>query len=100
MDKEAVLISQTFVKDKMGQPIPQEIRSSPILVSDGSITRAEFDVAGRRSLNPEMVIKTQACNYNGEEIVEVDGTRYGVYRTYRPPYSDEVELYLERKTGV
>ncbi len=100
MDKEAILISQTFVKDKMGQPIPQEIRSSPILVSDGSITRAEFDVAGRQSLNPEMVIKTQACNYNGEEIVEVDGIRYGVYRTYRPPYSDEVELYLERKTGV
>ena len=99
MDKEAILISQTFVKDKMGQPIPQDLRT-PILATDGSITRAEFDVAGRQSLNPEMVIKTQACNYNGEEIVEVDGTRYGVYRTYRPPYSDEVELYLERKTGV
>ena len=99
MDKEAILISQTFVKDKMGQPIPQELRT-PIFATDGSITRAEFDVAGRQSLNPEMVIKTQACNYNGEEIVEVDGTRYGVYRTYSPPYSDEIELYLERKTGV
>ena len=37
--------------------------------------------------------------YEGEEIVEFEGTRYGVYRTYRGR-DDTIELYLERKAGV
>ena len=31
--------------------------------------------------------------------MELDGTRYGVYRNYTPK-DDTIELYLERKVGV
>lgn len=39
-----------------------------------------------------------AFDYNGEDIVEIDGNRYSVYRTYRAK-ADEIELYLEKKAG-
>ena len=40
-----------------------------------------------------------AYDYEGESIVEIDGTRYGVYRTYLGK-NETLELYLEQKTGV
>ena len=40
-----------------------------------------------------------APDYEGEELAEIDGVRYGVYRTYLGS-NESIELYLERKTGA
>ena len=40
-----------------------------------------------------------ADDYNGEKEVELDGIKYGIYRTYEVD-KDYVELYCERKGGV
>ena len=46
------------------------------------------------------MLRTQRINYSGERIAELEGVRYGVYRTYTPPDSDLIEIYLEEKAGV
>lgn len=38
-------------------------------------------------------------DYNGERIAELDGVRYGIYRTYLAQ-NEFIELYLERKAGI
>lgn len=92
----AELISQTYVSDSIGNRVAAETMRS-VFVTEQSVTRAEWSAAGQRGLNPSVVLKTPSVNYNGEKIIEYDGQRYGVYRTYEK--DSEVELYLERKAG-
>lgn len=99
MDGVAVFISETYEQDEIGQMIPAET-SEDVYVEVCSITRSEWATASRDGLNPVVMLKTERVNYSGERIVELDGVRYGVYRTYAPPDSDEIELYLEEKAGV
>lgn len=98
MDGTAYLISEAYTKDSIGQRIPTEAMTE-IFVHEGSINRNEFDVAGQHGLSADLVLITQAINYSGEKIVQYDGKRYGVYRTFRNPDSDEIEIYMERKGG-
>ena len=64
----------------------------------GSVTRTEFFEAGRSGLNPAYVFTIFGDDYNGAEVIEYGGKRYGVYRTYRD--GDDLELYAERKGGT
>lgn len=50
-------------------------------------------------LNPEIVATVFAPEYQGEEVAEINGVRYSIYRTYRDK-GEKLELYLERKAGV
>lgn len=99
MDGSVVLISETFEKDSIGQQIPTETRTE-ILCYEKSVTRAEFDSAGQHGLSADLVLVTQAVNYEGQSVAEYNSKRYGIYRTYRNPDSDEIELYMERKAGA
>ncbi|MCI8374856.1 MAG: phage head-tail adapter protein [Lachnospiraceae bacterium] len=99
MDGVATLIKETYAQDEIGQMIPSET-GTEIYVEIGSVTRGEWAAASRDGLNPAIVLRTQRVNYSGERIVEIGGVRYGIYRTYAPPDSDDIELYLEEKAGV
>ena len=37
--------------------------------------------------------------YTGEQVVEIDGVKYFVYRTYKSSM-DKIEVYIEDKLGV
>ena len=63
------------------------------------VSAAEFFEAGRAGIRPEYRVTVFAFDYNGESIVELEGVRYGVYRTYLES-GEDIELYLERKAGV
>lgn len=63
-----------------------------------SVTRAEFFEGGRNGLNPSFVFVVFGDDYAGQETLEYDGKRYGVYRTFRD--GDFMELYAERKGGT
>jgi hypothetical protein len=45
------------------------------------------------------VFRVFFADYEGERLLEYNGKRYGIYRTYNNG-SDEVELYAERKGGT
>lgn len=99
MDGVVKLINETYEQDEIGQLIPSESETE-IYVEILSVTRSEWAAASRDGLNPVVMLRTQRVNYSGEQIVEFDGIRYGVYRTYAPPDSDLIEIYLEEKVGV
>ena len=100
MDGVAYLIAKTYTEDSIKQKIPVESEPREIFVTEESVTRADFFEAGRNGLRAELVLKTQAVNYSGEDEVIYNDVRYSIYRTWKRPDSDEIELHLARKTGV
>ena len=49
-------------------------------------------------LQPELKFTVFFGDYENESVVEFQGNRYAVYRTYRA--GDYMELYVERKIGA
>ncbi len=99
MDGVIKLVAVTKTTDATGVPTLTET-AREIFCRVDSITRREFFEAGRNGLNPEWRFTVFARDYGGELVVEYDGRRYGVYRTYRLTDSDYLELYCERKSGT
>ena len=100
MDGVAILIKQTIAKDALNQYVPSSDSEREIFVEEKSITRSEWATAGKNGYNPDILLTTARVNYCGESEVKYNGTRYSIYRTYCPPNSDDIELYLEKKAGV
>lgn len=100
MDKSSVLtlIGVTFTQDAIRQQVQTETRRE-VFCNISSVSASEWFEAGRSGLKPEYRATMFYPDYNGEELAELDGKRYGVYRTYQKR-TDEIELYLERKAGV
>lgn len=90
------LISTTLTKDSNGVGIPSET-AREVYAEVTSVTGSEWFEAGRVGINPEYRFIVFAYDYQGEEIIEYDQKRYGVYRTYTD--GDWIELYVERKQG-
>lgn len=99
MDDLVTLIAEKIAYNAFGALTPTETRSE-VWATIRSVTRAEWAQAGQQGLNPELVVITPYVNYNGEKIIEVQGRRLGIYRSYIPPDSDQIELYCQGKAGV
>ena len=92
------LISITgYTTDSIGQVIPTEERLD-VIAEISSITQSEFMDAGQIGLKPDLRFEVWTAEYNGQENVEMDGTRYSVYRTYKRS-DGRTELYTERRSG-
>ena len=100
MDRSNVikLISGNYTQDEIGQFITEET-SRLVFCDVRSITREEWFNAGRNGLKPSYVFIVFEPDYQGEKIVEFNGIRYGVYRTYRGR-NEQMELYVEEKGGL
>lgn len=100
LDKSRVLtlISITYETDEIGQQVPAEIRRD-VFCNISSISSSEWFDAGRAGLKAEHRATIFSHDYNGEELAELDGVRYGIYRTYLGR-NETIELYMERKVGV
>ena len=96
---QAVLIGAgEYAFDEYGNQSMEEVRYT-VYAKEKSVGQKEFLGAGQVGLNPERVLEVWTFEYDGEGIVELDGERYNVYRTY--DRSDQkTELYLNRKAGV
>lgn len=91
------LIKTAYTNDEYGVPRVTET-AFEVFAQVQSVTRQEFFDGGRNGLNPELRFTMFAGDYSGEMIVEYNGNRYSVYRTYLD--SDYIELYVERKGGT
>lgn len=99
MDSVLELISVRQTRDAQGV-LQTDETARQVFCRVDSITRQEFFEAGRAGLNPEWRFTVFAGDYNGEQTLVYAGLRYGIYRTYRVPGTDYMELYAERKGGV
>ena len=99
MDRSNVvtLIKETYASDVIGQMIATEV-SRDVFCNVQSVSQSEWFQAGQNGLKPEYKVTMFSPDYEGEKIVELNGTRYGVYRTYLRQ-DENLELYLEKKVG-
>lgn len=99
MDGVIRLIAQRYERDGIGQDVPVE-SARDVFCEIRSASRAEWSAAGQNSINVSVVAVTNAANYNGERIAEVNGSRKAIYRTYMSPNSDDIELYMHDEVGA
>lgn len=65
-----------------------------------SVTQTEWFEAGRNGIqHPAYIFVINRNEYSGEQIVEYEGQRYGVYRTYKAK-NEDLELHVEAKGGI
>jgi len=100
MDKSNTvkLIAKTYTADNLGQMIPTE-KTTEVFCNVRSVTRDEFYAANKQGIRPEWRVTMFAPDYNGEETVEFNGSRYVVYRTYLGA-NEQLELYLASRVGA
>ena len=91
------LISQTISVDDYGNEVETETQRQ-VYCEVNSITQTEFYAAANTELNPELRFDIFFGDYHGEDVIEYQGNRYAIYRTYRT--GDTLELYCERKIGA
>lgn len=101
MDRSDIitLIPTTQAVDQYGVQKTVEGTPREVMCQVDSVTRAEFFDGGRNGLNPELVFRVFFADYNDETLLEYNGKKYGIYRTYYRR-DDFVELYAERKGGT
>jgi hypothetical protein len=99
MDRTAVayLIGQTYNTDQYGVQWPTETRRK-IYCNVSSVSMSEWFEGGRNGLNPELRLTMFQGDYSGEKVVEYNGARFTIYRTYKAR-NDTIELYCERREG-
>ena len=85
-------------RDEHGNAVYPETKST-IYAEKKSVKQTEFFQAAAVGFKPEMMIEGYAFEYNGEELCEIDGNRYTIYRTYQRPKTDRIELYLTAIVG-
>ena len=100
MDRSNIvtLISQTYTQNTLNEYIATE-KTTDVFCSMESVGQREWAEASRQGFNPEIRLTMNRWEYSGEKIVEFEGQRYSVYRTY-VGRGEDIELYLERQTGT
>lgn len=93
-----VLISKTYTLDALNQQIAS-LTTREVFCNIQSVTQSEWFNGGQQGLKPEYKVTMFAPDYEGEEIVSLNGTQYSVYRTYLRQ-DENIELYLEKRTGI
>lgn len=73
-------------------------KRSVISATKKPIAMSEFYAAAQSGIRPELKLIVHPFEFDGQELVEYDGKKYSLIRTYQTSY-DEMEIYLERKVG-
>lgn len=95
-DTELTLITPVMVTDAYGIPQESTPETRVVYARVESVSRSEFFEAGRNGLSPEFKFTMFAYDYDGQKIVEYQGKRYAVYRTYLGR-DDTLELYVQEE---
>ncbi len=90
MGEELVLIKKINTRD---------VERTTVFAEVGSITQSEFTAAAQKELKPSCKFTIWNFEYGGQAEVEYKNEQYYVYRTYKLPDSERIELYAERRVG-
>lgn len=89
--------TDTATVDSIGQIVEAET-TTDLIAEISSISQSEFMQSGQIGLKPEYRFKIWQNEYNNQKIVEYNGLRYSVYRTFFAK-DGRIELYTEARTG-
>lgn len=95
MDRSEViyLLTPTHAKDAYGQYLQTYARRQ-VFCDVSSVTQTEWFEGARNGLNPSLRFTMFGPDYNGERMLEYQGTVYTIYRTYTTR-NEIIELYCE-----
>lgn len=98
-DNELKFVNRTPTgRDARGQVIyTEEIRAA--LCEVVPISRDEYFRGAEVGINAEFMFKVNPCEYDREKVIEFEGRRYSIYRTYQTS-PDELEMYAEFVPGL
>ena len=95
MNEVISLIKQTDGVDAYGDSVITET-AREVFAKLGSIGQKEFYQAHAVGLKPELkFVLTDYLDYEGESLVQYEGQRYRVLRTYRKGQELELTVYQE-----
>lgn len=95
--EKAFLMREEYEKDAIGQEISKETKRG-VFCEISSISQSEFRTAGQSGIKPECKVVIWEAEYNNEQIIEINGKRFTVYRTYSRD-DGKIELYAETRIG-
>lgn len=99
MDDVLTLLKETRTTDARGVS-HATLSEREVFCKVNSITRSEFYDAGRNGLIPEYEFTVFVGDYDGERTCRYSGSTYAIYRTYRVPGTDYMELYAQTEGGA
>lgn len=95
MNEILTLIQTTQAADEYGDLVTTET-TREVFAKLGSIGQKEFYQAQAVGLQPELkFVLADSLDYEGETLVEHNGQRYRVLRTYRKGQELELTVYRE-----
>lgn len=97
-DSSLKLLKATTVKNKYGID-EKTFQETQIFCRVSSVSGAEFNAAQQNGIRPQYKFIIRSREYSGEKIVEYEGQRYAIYRTYQSGM-DDIELYVEEREGI
>lgn len=94
---EVTLIKETEPQEKHnenGFENPQVESKRTVFCNKRSVSQGEYYKAQQAGKQVEAKVEVHTVDYEGEALVEFEGRRYSVLKTYEPPDSDVIELTL------
>ncbi|NOJ73888.1 phage head closure protein [Paenibacillus alvei] len=100
-DEVALIVEEAGETDSGYPTDSTETSRSIVLANKLSVQRAEFYAAAQNSMKVDQVFEVHAFEYNGEKLLEHDGKRYEIVRTYQAePEYIELTCSVMPQTGV
>ena len=98
-DLEVLLLAEDGYVQEKGK-INKTIKYSEteLLAYEKQIGRAELYYAGQSNIELTKIIVVHAFEYDGQQLVKIDGITYQVINTYKIS-NEEIELKLKAKKG-
>lgn len=84
LDKLIYLIHVTFGEDESGYPTGPTETKRETFANEKSVKRSEFYAANQSGLRADVILVIWEAEYRGERIIEHNGKRYEVIRTFNP----------------
>lgn len=90
------LVKQRPHRDKRGVTSVEQTRRT-VCCNVYEISAASYYAASAAGIRPQAVLEIRRCAYDGEQLVEFDGTLLAVERVQKTP--DNVKLTLVERVG-
>ena len=94
------LIRENLGEDDIGNSIPTSLTSQKCYAKKQSVKTNEFYNASMVGMTPSCEFVIKRLNYNGEDELEWNNTRFKVIRTIDPKNKFDIVLVCSKKIGV
>ncbi len=84
--------------DDYGNAVYTEEKTA-VFAEKKSVRQSEFFQAAAAGFKPEIVLEVYDFEYHNEELCELDGERFKIYRAYPVGKTGRTELYLTAIVG-